>query len=392
MEVGYGQDRVDRLVRERVQSRWMDAYAPVKHLDPILLLSALLLSGIGLVVIYSAKLQALTDQGLPTTTYLSRQVVAMIVGIGVMAAASVIDYRHLRSYGAALYLGALVLLVAVASPLGTEISGAQSWLSLGGFQFQPSELAKLGVLIALAAVLHERRQEMGLLTVGLCLALVGVPMVLVFLQPDFGTAIVFVFLLAAVFLVSGLAVRYLVGLGIAGLAGTVLLITQDLLNANQLSRLTSFVSAGDPSLSDSTLFQTEQSMIAIGSGQLFGKGLFEGTQTSLSYVPENHTDFIFTVVGEEFGFLGASVVLGLLLVLIWRGLRIAAMAKDMFGMLLAAGIVGMFALQSFVNVGLSLEIMPGTGVPLPLVSYGGTSLIVWLACVGLLLNVHMRRF
>jgi rod shape determining protein RodA len=392
MEVGYGQDRAERLQRERVASRWQEAYAPIKHLDPVLVLTALALTGIGLLAIYSAKLQALSEQGLSPYLYISRQLVALVVGIVAMVIAAVVDYRHLRTYSAVGYVGALLLLVLVITPLGTTFGGAQRWILIGGFQLQPSELAKIAVLIALAAILHESKGEPGLAHVGICLALTAVPMGLVFLQPDLGTSIVFVWMCAIVFLVSGVKARYLVGLGIAAVGGVVAAFSMDLIADYQLQRLTAFLQAGDPALAQGPVFQTHQSVIAIGSGQFAGKGLFQGTQTALSYVPENHTDFIFTVIGEEFGFLGASIVLGLFLVLIWRGLRIAVIAKDLFGTLLAAGVVAMLALQVFVNVGMTVGIMPVTGIPLPFVSYGGTSLIVWFVIVGLLLNVHMRRF
>jgi rod shape determining protein RodA len=391
--VGYfGQDRTQRMQRENVQSRWREAYAPVKHLDPMLVLAALALTLIGLVAIYSAKLQALTVQDLPTTMYISRQAIAMVIGIVALVTASVIDYRHLRSYAAVGYLGALVLLVLVITPLGTTFGGAQRWILLGGFQLQPSEIAKVAVLIAVAALLHERKAEPGFATLVVAVVLTAVPMGLVFLQPDLGTSIVFVWVCAVLFLVGGIRMRYLLGLVVAAGGAIVVALRSDLIADYQMQRLTAFLDAGDPSLAQGPVFQTRQSVIAIGSGQFGGKGLFEGTQTSLSYVPENHTDFIFTVIGEEFGFVGSVLVLTLFLVLIWRGLRIAVIAKDLFGTLLAAGVVAMLALQVFVNVGMTVGIMPVTGIPLPFVSYGGTSLIVWFALIGLLLNVHMRRF
>jgi rod shape determining protein RodA len=392
VEVGYGQDRAERMQRERVASRWQEAYAPVKHLDPVLVLTALALACIGLVAIYSAKVQTLNEQGLSTMLYLSRQLIGLVLGIGAMVAAAVVDYRHLRTYAAVGYGVSLVLLGLVLTPLGTAAGGSTRWITIAGFQLQPSELAKIAVLIAIAAVLHERKGEPGLPTVAVCLAITALPMGLVFLQPDLGTSIVFVWLCAVLFLVGGVKGRYLAGLGAVGLAATVGVFRADVIQDYQLERLTAFLNASDPSLAQGPAFQTRQSMIAIGSGQFGGKGLFEGTQTSLSYVPENHTDFIFTVIGEEFGFLGATVVLGLFLVLIWRGLRIAVIAKDLFGTLLAAGVVAVLALQVFVNVGMTVGIMPVTGIPLPFVSYGGTSLIVWFATIGLLLNVHMRRF
>jgi rod shape determining protein RodA len=359
----------------------------------VLVITALVLAGIGLMVIYSAKLQALTSQGLPTSLYVSRQLIALVLGVIVLVAASVIDYRHLRSYAPVFYLGSLAFLVLVLTPLGVARGGSQRWIVLGGFQLQPSEVAKVAVLVAVAALLHERKGESTLPTVVTAIGLTLVPMGLIFLQPDLGTSIVFAWLLAVLFLVGGVRAPYLVALTIGAVLAITMVITQEgILDSYQLDRLTAFARAGDPSLDRTLRFQTEQSVIAIGSGQVFGKGLFDGTQTALAFVPENHTDFIFTVIGEEFGFFGASIVLALYLVLIWRGLRIAILAKDTFGTLLASGVVAMLALQVFVNVGMNVGIMPVTGIPLPFLSYGGTSLIVWFGLIGLLLNVHMRRF
>ncbi len=392
MDVGYLQDRDQRRMREQVQSRWTEVYAPIRHLDPVLVLTALSLSSIGLVAIYSAKLVALTTQGLPTTFYISRQLTALAIGVVVMVVAAVIDYRHVRVYSPALAVAALVLLSLVLSPLGTEINGSQRWIVIGGFQLQPSELAKLAVLVTVAALLHESDGEPGPGTVLLALFVTLVPTALVFLQPDLGTSIVFVWTTAVLFLLGGVKARYLVGLVFSGVIAVIVALQTDVIQSYQLSRLTAFMDAGDASAAQTTAFQTRQSLIAVGSGQFAGKGLFEGTQTSLSYVPENHTDFIFTVIAEEFGFLGGSIVLGLLLLLVWRGLRIAILAKDTFGMLVAGGIVAILTLQVFVNVGMTIGIMPVTGIPLPFISYGGTSLIVWFGLVGLLLNIHMRRF
>jgi rod shape determining protein RodA len=392
MEIGYSEDRRQRMMRDQVQSRWMAAYAPVRHLDPVLVLTALSLSVIGLVAIYSAKLVALTSQGRSPIEYVSNQLIALVIGIVIMVILAVVDYRYLRVYAPALYGLSLVLLVLTITPLGTEINGSQRWIVIGGFQLQPSELAKLAVLVALASFLHNAKGEPHGGYVAAALALVLVPIGLVFIQPDLGTSIVFIWLAAVLFLISGVKARYLIGLMVAGFGAVVFALQTELIQAYQVSRLTAFLNAGDASAAQSTAFQTRQSLIAVGSGQFAGKGLFQGTQTSLSYVPENHTDFVFTVIGEEFGFLGASVVLGLYLVLVWRGLRIAILAKDDFGTYVAGGIVAILTLQVFINVGMTIGIMPVTGLPLPFVSYGGTSLIVWFAMVGMLLNIHMRRF
>jgi rod shape determining protein RodA len=392
MEVGYGEDRAQRLLRDRVQSRWMAAYDPIKHLDPVLVITALALTGIGLLAIYSAKLQALTQQGLPTTTFVSRQLLALVIGIVAMVVMAMVDYRHLRTYAPVLYVVSVLLLMVVLSPLGTEVKGSQRWIVVAGFQLQPSELAKIAVLVTLAAVLHELKGNIRLGAVALGLGITVVPAALVFLQPDLGTSLVFLWTVAVLFLIAGIPARYLFTLALGGLVAMIVALQTGVIEAYQLRRLTSFLDAADPALAQGPAFQTYQSMVAIGSGQFAGKGLFQGTQTALSYVPENHTDFVFTVIGEEFGFVGASVVLGLFVLLVWRALRIAILAKDLFGTLLASGIIAILSLQVFVNVGMNVGIMPVTGLPLPFVSYGGTSLIVWFAMVGLLLNVHMRRF
>ena len=395
MDVGYyGSDRTDRILRERVQDRWMDAYAPVRHLDPVLVLTALALAGLGIAAIYSATAFRLSEQGLSETFYVTKQLVALGVGMVAMVVAAVADYRWTRTYSPLLYVAAILLLVLVLTPLGTTVNGSQRWIGLGGFNLQPSEVGKVAVILALGALLHEQKGSPGPLTVVAGLVLVAVPAALVFLEPDLGTTITFVWLVFVMFLVGGVKARYLVGLATTAIGGLAAVLRLGLvkLEPYQMERLTGFLNAGDPSLAQGPAFHTRQSLIAIGSGQFGGKGFLEGTQNTLSYVPENHTDFIFTIVGEEFGFLGALVVLGLFAVLLWRGLRIAVMAKDLYGTLVASAIVSLLLLQLFVNVGMTVGIMPVTGMPLPFMSYGGTSLIVWMGLVGLLLNIHMRRF
>ncbi len=336
MELGYGQDRTQRLMREKVQDKWMDAYAPVRHLDPVLIGVTLVLALIGIVMIYSAKASVTPETGpVLARSLATRQAVSLGIGIAAMVVVAVFDYRYVRAYSAVLYLLALIGLGLVLSPLGVEVNGAQAWLAIGGFQFQPSEFAKVAVIIGVATVLHERREEPGLVTVLLALGVVALPLGLIMLQPDLGSATVFLWTAFIMLLVGGVHARYLLGLAAAAAAGIASVVRLGLLEEHQLQRLTAFL---DPAMSDPRyVYNGEQSMIAIGSGQIFGKGLFHGTQTNLSYVPENHTDFIFTVVGEELGFVGATIVLGLFIVLVWRGLRIAMMAKDRFGMLLAVG-------------------------------------------------------
>jgi rod shape determining protein RodA len=285
----------------------------------------------------------------------------------------------------------VLLLVLVLSPLGTEIRGSQRWITLLGQQIQPSELMKVTLLLGLAMLFNETEGVPGLGRMLGAVALALVPMGLVFAQPDLGTSLVYLALTGVVLLVSGTRVRYLLLLAVAGAVAFVAALRTELIRDYQLKRLTVFLGADAPDADlTGALFQTRQSMIAIGSGGTYGRGLFEGTQTALSFVPDNHTDFVFTVIGEELGFVGAASVLGLFAVLLWRALRIASQAVDRDAMIIAAGVAGILLVQVFVNVGMTVGLMPVTGLPLPFLSYGGTSLIVWLGMTGLLLNVHLR--
>lgn len=385
-------DRRVRTQRERVRARWLAAYAPTRHLDAVLVISVLLLTVIGLLMIHSATAPRLELEGGSTTAYLVRQAVHAGVALAALAVVAAVDYRRVRAYALPAYIGAVALLGLVLSPLGTAGGGARRWLDIGPFQLQPSELAKVALVAMLAAVLHDRRRDVRPSGVVLVLAITAVPSVLVVLQPDLGTAAVFPVVAGVLLLIAGTRVRYLLGLAALAAVGVVAALEVGVLEPYQVARLTAFLDPGSAELARTSAYNTNQSMIAIGSGGLTGKGLLLGTQTNLSYVPENHTDFIFTVVGEEFGFVGAAVVLALFALIIWRGLRIAAIAKETFGTLLAVGAVAILAVQAVVNIGMTVGLAPVTGIPLPFVSYGGTSLIASYVLVGLLLNVHMRRF
>jgi rod shape determining protein RodA len=365
--------------------------APLRGVDPLVVAATFGLVAIGLVAVYSSKLATLTAQGLPPTTFLSRQMVAAGIGLVLMIAATVFDYRRLRAFIPLGYLGTLLLLVLVLTPLGTSVRGSQRWISLLGFQIQPSELMKIALLLALAMLFNETEGTPGLGRTAVAVALAIVPLGLVFAQPDLGTALVYLWLTGIVLLVSGVRVRYLLLLAGTGVATFVLGLRTELIRDYQVQRLTVFLGADAPGADfQGALFQTRQSMIAIGSGGTYGRGLFEGTQTALAYVPDNHTDFIFTVVGEELGFIGAASVLALFAILIWRSIAIASQAIDRDAMIIAAGVGGILLMQVFVNVGMTLGIMPVTGLPLPFLSYGGTSLIAWMTMTGLLLNVGQR--
>lgn len=383
-------DHRGRMAREAVQQKWMGAYAPTKHIDPLLLLAVFGLTAFGMVMIYSATFFRLEQQGSDTLFFVNRQMVSWGIGILGMIAITIVDYRSYRAWALPIYVGSLLLLVLVLAQ-GTVINASKSWLVFGGFQFQPSELAKVGLIVMLATLFNERREEaLGLRALIEALAIASVPMALILMQPDFGTVLVFVAIVFGVLLLARVRVRYMVALAVLGLSAFFLMLQSNQLMDYQVARLTSFINpdAADPD----DIYNVNQAQIAIGGGQLFGQGLFNGSQTKLAYVPENQTDFIFTVVGEELGFVGSTVMIGLFVLLLWRAIRIAALSRDTFGTLIAGGIIAVFAFQMFINIGMATGIMPVTGLPLPFVSYGGTSLIGSYLMVGLLLNVHMRRF
>jgi rod shape determining protein RodA len=362
---------------------------PLRHLDPVLLLAVIALAVIGLFAIYSATHQSLTTVKLDPGYYVKRQITFLALGAIVLMLVASFDYRFLKVYAGLFYAASLVLLILVRTPIGSTVKGSQRWFEFMGFQLAPSEIAKVAVICMLAAFLSELRGEVTLEDVFRATAIAALPGVLVFLQPDLGTSIVFVAILFGILVVAGTRGRYLAILALTA----VLLIgagfQAGLVEDYQIARLTGFLDhGGDPQNRDYNRLQAE---IAIGSGGITGRGYLNGTQTNLDFVPEQHTDFIFTVVGEEFGFVGSLALLGIYAVVLWRAFRTAMIAKDAFGTYLAAGIGSMFALQIFINIGMNIGIMPITGIPLPFVSYGGSSLLINAACIGLLLNVHMRR-
>jgi rod shape determining protein RodA len=362
----------------------------IRHVDPVLIAAALGLALIGLFAIYSATHQSLVAVDLDPGRFVKRQLTFLAIAVMVLALAASFDYRLLKVYAGIVYVSSLVLLILVRTPIGTSVKGAQRWFEVFGFQLAPSEVAKLALIAMLAAVLSEVRGELTVQDVFRTAALAAVPALLVFLQPDLGSSIVFAAILVGMLVVSGTRARYL---GLLALTAVVLIVAGfqvGLVREYQIVRLKAFL---DPaSVSEDALHNREQAEIAIGSGGLMGVGYLKGSQTNLDFVPEQHTDFVFTVVGEEFGFTGAVVLLSLYGLLLWRAFRVAMLSRDPFGTYLAAGIASMLALQMFVNVGMNVGIMPITGIPLPFVSYGGSSLLLNFAAVGLLLNVHMRRF
>lgn len=383
-------EAVDRIGGEPVSAR-MARKAPIRHLDPSLLLVTLLLSAFGAVMILSTTMHDQQAAGLDPNFFLERQLAYLIAATAMLFVVSFFDYRHIRGFAPIVYGFTIIALALVLTPLGDVQNGAQRWINLGAFQAQPSELAKLAIVMTLAAYLTERKGEIRARDIAVSLAIVAVPSLLIYLEPDLGTMMVSVALLGGVLLVAGTKLRHFLALGFLALVAIVAVLQAGLLEDYQVQRLTAFLDPNPDVRSEG--YNVTQSKIAIGSGGVRGKGLTgENTQTSLDFIPEQHTDFIFTGVGEQLGFVGSATLLGLFAFLIWRALRIAALSRDLFGTLIAAGIAALWTFQIFVNLGMTMGIMPITGIPLPFVSYGGSSLVTNYVAVGLLLNIHMRRY
>lgn len=372
-----------------VESLRRDPGAPHRHLDWSVLGLSLGLALVGLATIFSATKGSGPE---PYTGMVARQMMALLLGLGVMGTLAFIDYRKLREWAPIFYVGALGLLAAVLV-MGQNVKGAQAWFAVGPFQLQPSEPAKLAIIVVLSGYLSAHRGDLGFGRLVMTLGLAAVPMGLILLQPDLGTMLVFVVALLALLAVAGVRARYLVALILLGVIGTAVVLNSDLLAQYQRDRLLVFIersSDRDSGLAES--YNVDQSETAISLGGLTGRGWGKGPQTQEGRVPEQQTDFIFTVVGEELGFIGASVVLAMFLALALRIWRVAQLAKDDFGALLCCGVLAMLVFQVFENVGMSMRIMPVTGIPLPFLSYGGSSLLTSCAGIGLVLSVHMHRF
>jgi rod shape determining protein RodA len=371
------------LARER-QGHW-------RRVDWVLVGSALCLSLLGSLLVWSATRPRLLDSGDDPQSFLKRHLVNLAVGLVIGAVVSFVDYRKLRVYTPVMYVASCLGLVGVLL-VGTTINGAHSWIVLGGgFQLQPSEFAKVALIVGLALLFAERGSREDSrpgADVPLALGLAAVPMGLILLQPDVGTAMVFVFVILGMFTVAGVSGRWVGGLLAGGVLVAVAAVQLHLLQDYQLDRFRAFTNPDENT--QGAAYNITQARIAIGSGGLTGTGLFKGTQTNGKFVPEQQTDFVFTVAGEELGFLGAGGIILLFGIMLWRTLRLAGRSPDLFGRLVAAGIASWFAFQTFVNIGMTLGITPVTGLPLPFASYGGSSMFAnWMA-VGLLLNVHGR--
>ena len=383
-------EAVDRIGGQPISAR-MARKAPIRHLDPTLLLMTLALSAYGALMIFSSTASKQEAAGADPALFMKRQIAYMVAGVVALLVVSFFDYRHVRALAPGIYGVTLLALVLLLTPLGDVQNNARSWFNFGLFQIQPSEFAKLALIIGMGAWMAERKGDIRWLDLGLLVAMVGVLSALIFVEPDLGGTMVLVAIFFVMLLVGGAKVRHFIALALVGTIAIVGAVQMELVEPYQMERITAFLDPNPDVRSEG--YNLTQAKIAIASGGLRGKGVgSENTQTDLDFVPEQHTDFIFTAVGEQLGFVGGAVLLGLFAILIWRSLRIAAMARDTFGMLVAAGIAGMWAFQLFVNVGMTMGIMPITGLPLPFVSFGGSGLLMNFIAVGLLLNIHMRRF
>jgi rod shape determining protein RodA len=368
----------------------VDWRAYLRHLDYLLILATAGLIVYGVAMIYFATRHDFHGQPF---VYVRQQLIAVAVGLVALIVVSLLDYELYRRFQWVLYLVAVVLVVAVL-PFGENIKGATRWFDLKVTSFQPSAAALLLLALSLAAYLSDRMEMLGSkrITV-IVLALAAVPAFFVYREPDFGSAMVIMVLAVAMLFFYGTPWTHFAVLAGAGLAAFVVALKilpmagLHLIQQYQIDRLFVFINPGKNA--QGTGYNVIQSMIAVGSGALTGRGNM-ATQTTLDFLPEHHTDFIFAVISERNGFLGATVLLVLYALFIWRALRIAVLARDMYGSILAGGIGVVVLFQVFVNIGMTIGIMPVTGIPLPFISYGGTAMIAFLILVGLLQAIHLR--
>ncbi len=372
----------------------VDARRNVPPFDWILVLATMIVSTIGVVMVYTATRGSLLAQGEDPRTFLKKQGLFVVLGFVTMVVVAVVDYRRLEQLATLAYWLIVLALLGVFV-VGSSAQGAARWFSIGPLQLQPSEFAVLALILAVAAYCA-RRDADGLAwrDVFRLLIMAGIPIVLVLLQPDLGTAIIMVIVLLVMLAVAGLPIRILVMLLVATALVALVAIEGGFLHHYQIARLTTFLNPSAHSNNpyvQSTIYNTQQAKIAIGSGGLFGSGIGHGAQTNLGYVPEQQTDFIFTAVAEQLGFVGSVGVLSLLGVIAWRVLHAAVVSRDTFGRLICAGLFAFIAFSVFQNAGMTMGIMPITGIPLPFVSYGGTAVLVFFGAVGLALSVGARR-
>lgn len=370
------------ISRSRVSRSRMDI--------PMLVAVGLILL-MGSLMVWAATKNNVELNGGHPNSYFERQLVNIAIGIVLFVVVLATDYRWLRILAPVIYVGSIggLLLVMAA---GTSVNGAKSWIHLGGMSIEPSEFVKLSIALMSAVVVAERaegqRRPAGTWEALAIIALYGVPAAMIMMQPDLGSTLVLSAMVFGILAIAGVSWRWLVGLLAAVVVVGAVVVSTHVLKTYQLNRLLAFT---NPSLDPQGAgYNTIQARIAVGDGGVFGHGLFQGAQTRAGFVPEQHTDFVFTVAGEEFGLIGAGLLVLLFAFVIWRIVQVAIRSDDMFGRVAAAGIACWLAFEVFQNVGMCLGIMPVTGVPLPLVSYGGTAMFASMMGLGLVQNIHLR--
>lgn len=362
--------------------------------DPVLTAAVGALLVIGTLLVYAATRDWYAANGLDPEYYLKRHVINISIGLLLAWGTTVIDYRLLRAYTPFIWGAAVLGLVFVLIPgVGSEVNGAKAWIPLpGGFQIQPAEIAKISIIVGLSMLLSERTHDSDQPSskdILRALAIAAIPMGLILLQPDMGTVLIISASVVAILATSGAPTKWVAGLLILAVAGGVIVTKAGIISEYQIKRLQSFV---DPNAdTQGSGYQLRQARITVGSGGLLGTGLFDGPQTNGRFVPEQQTDFIFTVAGEQLGFVGSGLIILLYLIILMRAFGIARRSSDHYGQMVCTGVIAWFAFQTFENIGMTLGLMPMTGVPLPFMSYGGSSMFATLIGFGLLQNVNARH-
>ena len=359
-----------------------------RSFDYVLLLTSLALVAYGIILIYSGSLPSYKDASTVLSHPVAKQVAFALVGVAAMLTLSRIDYQVWGRVASALYVAALAALAFVLV-VGAAVYGSRRWIEVGGTQVQPSEITKLVLIIVLSKYLADRQEQIGQFkTFAVSLLIVLLPMVLVFAEPDLGSAVILIAIWLAVVIVAGARSRHVMGLvGTAAVAAPFVLIA--LINDYQRERIATFLNPGKDPLGSG--FNTLQAEISIGSGGIFGKGLTHGTQTQLDYLRTQTTDYIFSVLGEELGFVGVMVLFALFLLLLLRGLQTASSSRDPFGRMMATGIVTYILFQVFINISVNIRLLPVTGVPLPFISQGGSSLLTLFVALGILQSIRTHK-
>jgi rod shape determining protein RodA len=362
--------------------------------DPILSVAVAGLLIIGTLLVYAATRDWYSANGLDPQYYLKRHVINIVIGVALAWGTTIIDYRLLRAYTPFIWgFGVLGLILVLIPGVGSEINGAKAWIRLpAGFQIQPAEIAKISIIIGISMLLSERTHnsdEPSTNDILKALAVAALPILLILRQPDMGTVFIISASVVTILAVSGAPTRWVVGLILLAVIGGFVATKTGVISDYQVNRLQSFVNPNADT--QGAGYQLRQARITVGSGGLIGTGLFNGPQTNGRFVPEQQTDFIFTVAGEELGFVGSSVIILLLLTILMRAFGIARRSTDPYGTLVCTGVIAWFTFQIFENIGMTLGLMPMTGVPLPFLSYGGSSMFANLIGIGLLQNVHARQ-